>query len=107
MGPIDPALIPPGVRNAGPQAVKLYGAALQFESLLTSQITQQMFDASQSLGGDDDQAQQDGAYQSMLPGALTDTITQDGGLGLATSLYQSFGGVMVPTPARPATDGAS
>jgi len=103
MDPIDPAMIPPGVRNAGPQAEKLYGAALQFESLLTSQITQQMFDATDSMSSDDPDnpdVSDSGPYDSMLPTALTDSITQDGGLGLATSLYQSFGGVLAPSPSQ-------
>ena len=74
MDPIDPAMIPPGVRNAGPQAEKLYGAALQFESLLTSQITQQMFDASQGTGDGSDPDNPDassdaGPYQSPMEDA--------------------------------------
>jgi Rod binding domain-containing protein len=98
--PIDTSLMPPEVRKAGPEAVKLYGAALQFEGLLTSQITQQMFDATQDTGGGDDEDDSDGTgsgsdggpYQSMLPSALADSITQSGGLGLAHQLYLSFGG---------------
>jgi Rod binding domain-containing protein len=93
--PIETSLIPAGVRNAGPQAVKLYGVALQFEGLLTSQITQQMFDAGQ--GGDDGESS-GGPYQSMLPGALSDSITGAGGLGLADQLYRSFGGTYAAAP---------
>jgi len=98
--PIDTSLVPPGVRNAGPQAVKLYGVALQFEGLLTSQITQQMFDATQT---DDGSGSDGGPYQSMLPGALSDSITGAGGLGLADELYRSFGGTYAAAP----TDGSS
>ena len=94
--PIDTSLIPAGVRNAGPQAVKLYGVAVQFEGLLTSQITQQMFDASQADGGDEDGG--GGPYQSMLPGAHSDSITGAGGLGLADELYRSFGGTYAGAP---------
>ena len=93
--PIDTSLIPPGVRNAGPQAVKLYGVAMQFEGLLTSQITQQMFDANQA---DDNDSSDGGPYQSMLPGALSDSITGAGGLGLADELYRSFGGTYAAAP---------
>jgi Rod binding domain-containing protein len=93
--PIDTSLVPAGVRNAGPQAVKLYGVALQFEGLLTSQITQQMFDATQS---GDDSGSDGGPYQSMLPGALSDSITGAGGLGLADELYRSFGGTYAAAP---------
>ncbi|HEX2588853.1 MAG TPA: rod-binding protein [Gaiellales bacterium] len=92
--PIDTSLIPANVRNAGPQAVKLYGVALQFEGLLTSQITQQMFDATQST----DDGSDGGPYQSMLPGALSDSITGAGGLGLADQLYRSFGGTYAAAP---------
>jgi Rod binding domain-containing protein len=93
--PIDTSLVPPEVRKAGPEAIKLYDAALQFEGLLTSQITQQMFDATQDTGGGDDDSDgngDNGPYQSMLPGALADSLTQSGGLGLAQQLYLSFGG---------------
>jgi Rod binding domain-containing protein len=102
--PIDTSLIPANVQNAGPQAVKLYGVALQFEGLLTSQITQQMFDATQGMS--DDQDQQDGGpYQSMLPGALSDSLTAAGGLGLAPELYRSFGGTYASAPSTPAPGG--
>jgi Rod binding domain-containing protein len=102
--PIDTSLIPVDVQNAGPAAVKLYGVALQFEGLLTSQITQQMFDASQDPSGD--QGQQDaGPYQSMLPGALSDSLTAAGGLGLAPELYRSFGGTYASSPSTPSTGG--
>ena len=78
--------------------MKLYGAALQFEGLLTSQLTQQMFDATQDTGGGDNGDDSDGTgsgsdggpYQSMLPSALADSITQSGGLGLAHQLYLSI-----------------
>lgn len=101
MPPIDTSLIPAGVRNAGPQAVKLYGVALQFEGLLTSQITQQMFDATQS--GDD--GSDGGPYQSILPGTLSDTITGAGGLGLADELYRSFGGAYAAAPGEGSAQG--
>jgi Rod binding domain-containing protein len=100
MPPIDTSLIPANVRNAGPQAVKLYGVALQFEGLLTSQITQQMFDATQST----DDGSDGGPYQSMVPGALSDSITGAGGLGLADQLYRSFGGTYA---AAPPSDGSA
>ena len=104
--PIDTSTIPADVRNAGPQAVKLYGVALQFEGLLTSQITQQTFDATQSTGdgGDGTDGSGGGPYDSMLPGALSDAITGAGGLGLADELYRSFGGTYAAAP--PATTGS-
>jgi Rod binding domain-containing protein len=101
--PIDTSLIPPEVRNAGPEAEKLYNAALQFEGMLTSQITQQMFDAAKNLGGDDENGDSN-PYQSMLPSALSDSITAAGGLGLAPELYRSFGGAYL-TNGGAASDG--
>jgi Rod binding domain-containing protein len=101
--PIDTSLIPPEVRNAGPEAEKLYNAALQFEGMLTSQITQQMFDAAKNLGGDDENGDSN-PYQSMLPSALSDSITAAGGLGLAPELYRSFGGAYL-TGGGAASDG--
>jgi len=97
--PIDTTSIPPDVRAAGPEAVKLYGAALQFEGMLVQQITEQMFQSTQddsSDDGDDSTTGGDaggvgaGPYQSMLPSTLSDAITQGGGLGLAPELYRSM-----------------
>jgi Rod binding domain-containing protein len=97
MEPIDTTTIPADVRAAGPQAVKLYDAALQFEGLLTQQLTQQMFDStgadseSSSDSGDDSMVSTDGGpYQSMMPQALSDSITAGGGLGLADELYRAM-----------------
>jgi Rod binding domain-containing protein len=93
--PIDTSLVPPDVRVAGPGAVKLYGAALQFEGLLVQQITQQMFDGTQAASGEDADGSDGpgaagGPYQAMLPGTLADAITAGGGLGLAPELYRTI-----------------
>ena len=83
--PIDITLLPADVRQAGPEAEKLYAAALQFEGMLVQQISTQMFAAAQS-----DQEGGSGPYGAMLPQALADGITAGGGLGLAPELYRSF-----------------
>ena len=104
--PIDTTQIPPEVRKAGPQAEKLYGAALQFEGMLVQQITDQMFqsvqDDSSSDGSSSDGTDgtdgttgggsgiDGGPYQSLMPSTLADAITQGGGLGLADELYRSM-----------------
>ena len=99
--PIDTSQFPPDVRKAGPEAEKLYGAALQFEGMLVQQITDQMF---QSVQDDSSDSSSDGSgsdttggsgvsggpYQSLLPSTLADAITADGGLGLAHDLYRSM-----------------
>jgi Rod binding domain-containing protein len=96
--PIDTSAIPADVRAAGPDAVKVYTAALQFEGMLVQQITEQMFQSTQddSSSDDDNTTGGDaggigaGPYQSMLPSTLSDAITQGGGLGLAPELYRSM-----------------
>jgi Rod binding domain-containing protein len=91
--PIDTTSIPADVRSAGPDAVKLYGAALQFENLLVQQLTQQMFDSTPALGDEGDEGSggsNGGPYAAMLPTALSDSLTAGGGLGLASSLYQTM-----------------
>ena len=95
--PIDTSSIPPDVRKAGPEAVKVYGAALEFEGMLVQQITEQMFQSTQDDSGDEDGTTGGdgggvgaGPYQSMLPSTLSDAITAGGGLGLAPELYRSM-----------------
>ena len=96
--PINTTSIPADVRKAGPEAVKVYSAALQFEGMLVQQITEQMFQSTQDdSSGDDDSTTGGGSggigagpYQSMLPSTLSDAITQGGGLGLAPELYRSM-----------------
>jgi Rod binding domain-containing protein len=109
--PIDTSAIPPDVRKAGPEAVKVYSAALQFEGMLVQQITEQMFQSTQDDSSGDDESTTGGGsgrigagpYQSMLPTTLSDAITQGGGLGLAPELYRSMSlrlGLGAP-PAQP------
>ena len=98
--PIDTSAIPADVRTAGPEAVKLYGAALQFEGMLVQQLTQQMFQSTQDdSSGDSSTApaattrrrhRRRRPTSRMLPQTLSDAITQGGGLGLADELYRSM-----------------
>ena len=100
--PIDSALIPASVRNAGPQAQKLYTAALSFEQQLTQQLAQSLTstlqDPSAGTDGSDGSDGSSGAdssttmLQQMLPDALAQGMTQAGGLGLAQQLYEALGG---------------
>ena len=111
--PIDTTSIPPDVRAAGPEAVKLYGAALQFEGMLVQQITEQMFQSTQDESSDEDSTTGgdsggigSGPYQSMLPSTLSDAITQGGGLGLAPELYRSMSlRLGIAQPSAPETGG--
>ena len=104
--PIDSALIPASVRNAGPQAQKLYTAALSFEQQLTKQLAQSLTstlqDPSAGTDGSDGSDGSSGAdssttmLQQMLPDALAQGMTQAGGLGLAQQLYEALGGTTAP-----------
>ena len=96
---VDSALLPASVRNAGPEAQKLYGVALSFEQLLTQQVAKALT-ATLHAPGDDDSSGDSSSGSSastsmaeqMLPTALAQGMTQAGGLGLADQLYQSMGG---------------
>jgi hypothetical protein len=101
-----PTVLPPDVRKAGAKGEQLYQAALGFEQMLTQQLTNQLASTMQGTDGTDgsdgsDSSSDDPASQSifpsdsgstsmvsqMLPQALSDGITQAGGLGIAHQLY--------------------
>ena len=98
-----PTVLPADVRKAGPKGEQLYQAALGFEQMLTQQLTDQLAKTMQGTDGSDgsDSSSDDPASQSifpsdsgsssmvsqMLPQALSDGITQAGGLGIAHQLY--------------------
>ena len=103
---IMPAVLPPDVRAAGAKGERLYKAALGFEQLLTKELTDQLAQTMQgtdAMGGSDDSSgdrSDDPSTSSifsmggtspvvsqMLPQALSDGITQAGGLGIAHQLY--------------------
>ncbi len=103
---VMPTVLPPDVRKAGAKGEQLYQAALGFEQMLTQQLTNQLAATMQGTDGSDgstgsDQSSDDPSSQSifpsdsssssmvsqMLPQALSDSITQAGGLGIAHQLY--------------------
>lgn len=103
---VMPAVLPPDVRKAGAKGEQLYQAALGFEQMLTLQLTNQLAATMQGTDGSDgsdgsDPSSDDPSSQSifpsdsssssmvsqMLPQALSDGITQAGGLGIAHQLY--------------------
>lgn len=102
---IMPTVLPPDVRKAGAKGEQLYKAALGFEQLLTQELTDQL---AQTMQGTDDADSSDSSsdgsddpstqsifsmggsspvVSQMLPQALSDGITQAGGLGIAHQLY--------------------
>ena len=101
-----PTVLPPDVRKAGAKGEQLYKAALGFEQLLTQELTDQLAQAMQGTDDADgsDSSSDDGSddpstqsifsmggsspvVSQMLPQALSDGITQAGGLGIAHQLY--------------------
>jgi hypothetical protein len=103
---IMPTVLPPDVQKAGAKGEQLYKAALGFEQLLTKELTDQLAqtmqgtDDADSSGSSSDDGSDDPSTQSifstggsspvvsqMLPQALSDGITQAGGLGIAHQLY--------------------
>jgi hypothetical protein len=103
---IVPTVLPPDVRRAGAKGEQLYKAALGFEQLLTQELTDQLAQTMQGTDGSDgsDSSSDDGSndpstqsifsmggsspvVSQMLPQALSDGITQAGGLGIAHQLY--------------------
>ncbi|HEX4521688.1 MAG TPA: hypothetical protein VH063_19085 [Gaiellaceae bacterium] len=102
--PVDQAQLPADVRKAGPKAEQLYETALSFEQVMLSQLTQAMsattgMDGSDDSSDDSDDSSDDStdatdstssAMMQMLPGALSQTMTSAGGVGIADELYQSM-----------------
>jgi len=94
--PIDASQLPADVREAGPDAQKLYSTALAFEKVLVEQLTKEL-DPSQNQDGSDSNSSDDGStdgttalYTQMLPDAFATGITDAGGVGLAHQLYTSL-----------------
>ena len=108
--PVDVSTMPAAVRQGGAKAEQLYSTALQFEQVLVEQLTQQMSafggDDGSSSDGSSDGSSSDGTtsmYEQMLPGALAQGITNGGGIGLASELYNS----MATAQGLPTTTGSS
>jgi len=87
---IDPSLLPADVRKGTSADRKAYGAALDFEKALVTELTKVMADTAKPA---DDEQPQDAAasmYQAQMPEQLADSLMQGGGIGLARTLYQSM-----------------
>jgi len=89
---IDPVSLPADVRTGSAQDKALYETSLQFEQMLTEQLTQEL-DPSNDASGDGSDGDDDGTvsgYGQLLPGALAQSISDGGGLGLANELFLSL-----------------
>jgi Rod binding domain-containing protein len=88
--PIDQSLLPADIRKGSAEDKQAYTAALGFERMLLGELTKQMAETAQPAGGDDDSKDAASSmYMQMLPEQLADAVTQNGGTGLARSLYNA------------------
>jgi Rod binding domain-containing protein len=115
---INQALEPEWVRKGSASTQKAYESALSFEATLVEQLSQSLASTS-GLGGESSQEGEPGSGQgssassadnsqlsSMLPQALTASIMNAGGLGLAAQMTRNLEGLHSATQTR-ATPGTS
>jgi hypothetical protein len=117
----NPALEPASVRNGSAAVKQDYQEALGFESVLVNELAQQLVsssglsdpgDSSDSSDPDSSSDPTASAFASLLPGALTNSIMANGGLGLAAQILPTLTGPAMSaadatTPASsPADNGA-
>jgi Rod binding domain-containing protein len=114
----NPALEPASVRNGSAAVKQDYQEALGFESVLVNELAQQLVsssglsdpgDSSDSSDADASNDPTASAFASLLPGALTNSIMSNGGLGLAAQILPTLTGPATTdaddiTAASPVTD---
>jgi Rod binding domain-containing protein len=97
---IAPASLPADVRNGSEKQKQAYTAALGFERMLLEQLTKPLAQSAMSGNGDtaDSGTEDSGSgdsgsavYGDLISSSMADSVSQQGGLGLADSLYRSFG----------------
>ena len=90
--PIDQSLLPADIRRASPGDRETYAAALGFERTLVNELAKVMAETAKPITDGTDQPQDAASsmYLEMLPEQLSDSIAQNGGLGLARSFYDSM-----------------
>ncbi|HEX3618217.1 MAG TPA: hypothetical protein VHU61_16855 [Solirubrobacteraceae bacterium] len=107
---LDVATIPANIRNGDSKAKQAYSEGLAFEDMLVNELTQQLAntmyggqgaDGTDGSSTDASSDSSDGAsgssmlggasaYASMIPQALTSSIMDGGGLGMAESFAQEL-----------------
>ncbi len=87
---VPASALPADVRAGSPADQKAYRAALGFERQLLGQLLENMTKAAE--GGEDEEGGDaaGGAYKSLLPSTLADSLVQKGGTGIAHDLYRSM-----------------
>jgi hypothetical protein len=100
---VNQALEPEWVRHGSADTQKAYESALSFEQTLVEQLSQSLASTS-ALGGGPSQEGESGSEEgsssgangelsSLLPQALSTSVMQAGGLGMAAQLTQELEGV--------------
>jgi hypothetical protein len=103
---LNTADIPANIRNGNKQAQSAYTEGLAFEQVLVNQLTTELANTMGSSSSDSTGDSSDGssdssssgllsgssssAYSSMIPSALTSSIMDGGGLGLAEEFAQTI-----------------
>jgi Rod binding domain-containing protein len=91
---INQALEPASVRSGGPAAQKEYASALDFESMLVQQLSQSLSASNETAetgtAGEGEGETANPELSSMLPQALTESVMNHGGLGLAPQLMTAL-----------------
>ena len=110
---VNQTLEPAWVRDGSATTQKAYQTALAFEQMLVEQLSQSLT-ASSGLGGEEGESSEGGSssssaasgpISSMLPQALTSSVMNDGGLGLAAQMTRNLQDAAGATPT--ATGGTS
>jgi hypothetical protein len=117
---INQATEPASVRNGTPQVKEDYEKALSFESVLVNELTEQLVQTAGIGSGSTDSSSSSSSgtgaagsdptvsdFASLLPGALTSAIMNDGGLGLAAQLMPSIDGSASPSSQAAGTQGGT
>jgi len=100
---VNQALEPDWVRHGSAATQKAYASALSFEETLVEQLSQSLASTS-SLGGGSSQEGESGTEEggssgangelsSLLPQALSSSVMQAGGLGMAAQMTRELEGV--------------
>ena len=87
---IERSALPPELRKASEDDKKLYRTALGFERVLLNQLLESMTRAAKAGDEDSEGDAAGGAYASLVPSTMADSLVQRGGTGLARDLYRTF-----------------
>jgi Rod binding domain-containing protein len=120
---LNVSTVPEKVRDGGSKAMAAYSQGLAFEDMLVNELSQQMsktmFDgtgdgsstdsSSGSTDGSSSSSMLGGAsaYSSMIPQALTSSIMDDGGLGMAENFAQELDPSLLSQATAAAGSGAA